>query len=130
MATQFSSADLVIEFLNTVWNDGDVQAAPNYVADSYTIHHDPGDPWEGRQLTLADFQNRVRTYREQFPDQRFSVQEILADEDKVMMAWLWNATHAGEPLATSGATVYYLEDGKISGHWQVTARPGATTTQS
>src|SRR5262245_50485025 len=130
MATQSLLAELVIEFLDVVWNNGDVDAAAKYVADQYTIHHDPDDPWEGRRLTLAEFQDRVRTYCEPFPDQRFTVHEIFADDDKVMMAWLWTATHSGEPLAASGATVYYLEGGKIAGHWQVTARTGAPTTKT
>jgi hypothetical protein len=114
---------LVVEFIDAVWNDGDIDAAAKYVADSYTIHHDPGDPWEGRRLTLAEFQDRVRTYRKPFPDQRFTVHEILVSDARVMMAWLWNATRSGEPVAASGATVYYLEGDKLCGHWQVTARP-------
>jgi hypothetical protein len=52
------------------------------------------------------------------------VQEILAGEGKVMVAWLWHGTVAGKRLATSGATVYYLEDGRqVSGHWLVVHRP-------
>jgi predicted SnoaL-like aldol condensation-catalyzing enzyme len=122
VTTQSDSAGIVIKLLDTMWSSGDLDGAARYIADSYTIHHDPGDPWEGRELTLADYQDRVRTYRQPFPDQRFTVHEILAGDDKVMLAWYWHTTRTDEPLA-SGATVYYLEDGKICGHWQVTERP-------
>jgi predicted SnoaL-like aldol condensation-catalyzing enzyme len=127
---EFDSAAFVVEFLDVVWNNGEVDAAARYVTDGYTIHHDPGDPWEGQRLTLEEFRSRVRTSREPAPDQHFAVQEILAGDDMVMVAWLWSGTIAAQQWATSGATVYYLEDHKISGHWQVVYPPQHPATQS
>ncbi|HTV07021.1 MAG TPA: hypothetical protein VME86_16755 [Acidobacteriaceae bacterium] len=32
------------QFIRQVWDEGDADAADAYLAPTYTIHHDPGDP--------------------------------------------------------------------------------------
>jgi steroid delta-isomerase-like uncharacterized protein len=125
---------LLSNFMQEVWSDGNVERCDAYLAETYTIHHDPGDPWDGQSLDVAGFKRRVRQSRAPFPDQRFHVLEMLSDESKVMVTWNWMATHSGDlqgfpatarSMAMSGATVYYFNDaGRIAGHWQVSDRLG------
>ena len=101
---------------------------------SYTIHHDPGDPWEGKTLDLPGFQDRVQQSRAAFPDQQFAVQGLFADGDTVVVTWLWHATHAGDlpgfpasgrTVRMSGATAYMFDNrDRLTGHWQITDRLG------
>lgn len=84
---------LLTSFLEEVWNAGDIEASNRYIASKYTIHHDPGDPWERQELDLAGFKERVRASRAPFPDQRFTIQELFAEADKVAITWSWSATH-------------------------------------
>ena len=86
----------VRDFLERVWSSGEIDACDDYLADSYTIEHDPGDPWEGRTLDLAGFKNRVRQSRAPFPDQRFAVQAMLAGDAGIAASWTWTATHRGD----------------------------------
>jgi steroid delta-isomerase-like uncharacterized protein len=118
-------------FLRDVWTNGDAEAAGEYLGSSYTIHHDPGDLWHGRTLDLAEYKNRVRISRAPFPDQSFAVQEMFADNGGVVATWLWLGTHlgdmagfpaSGKKITMSGATVYYFDGDRVSGHWQVTDR--------
>lgn len=121
-------------FLRVVWSNGEIDRCEDYVGDTYTIHHDPGDPWDGQSLDIAGFKNRVKVSRAPFPDQQFHVKDMLSDESKVMITWNWTATHLGDlpnfpatglSFSMSGATVYYFNDAaKITGHWQVTDRLG------
>jgi steroid delta-isomerase-like uncharacterized protein len=120
-------------FIREVWSEGNVAASENYVAAKYTIHHDPGDPWEGRELDLSGYKERVAISRAAFPDQRFDIQELFADGNAVVMTWLWAGTHKGDipgfpatgkPIRMSGATVYYFEGDRLTGHWQITDRLG------
>lgn len=135
MTAHASSAALVIEYLDTVWNAGKLDDLSRYVAEGYTIHLDPRDPWEGRTLTVSEVAERVRSFLEQFPG-RFTVHEILASESKVMIAWLWGSTVDGdlpgdgarEQSQAAGATVYYIDGGKLAGHWQVTSSTAGDTT--
>lgn len=127
------NGDTPRRFIEAVWNQGDSEAADRYLAPRYTIHHDPGDPWDGRELDLAGFKERARISRAPFPDQRFTIRDLTAQGDRVIIAWHWQATHLGEfpgfpatgqTLRMSGATVYHFEGGRITGHWQVTDRLG------
>lgn len=133
MTTEASNKDLLIRFIEEVWNAGIVDAADRYIAPSYTIHHDPGDPWDGKTLDLASYKARLTTSRAPFPDQRFTFKDVLATDDRVVMTWHWVATHkadlpgfpaTGKEIRMSGATVYYLTDGRFTGHWQITDRLG------
>ncbi|MDB5968075.1 MAG: hypothetical protein JWQ90_525 [Hydrocarboniphaga sp.] len=66
----------LIRFFREIWSEGKVDAADRYLAASYTIHHDPGDPWQGQTLDLEAFKQRVRSSRAPFPDQRFEIQQL------------------------------------------------------
>lgn len=122
------------DFLRRVWSEGDVEAAEGYVAAHYAIAHDPGDPWDGQTLDLAGFKNRVRISRASFPDQRFNIQGLYADDDTVVATWLWSGTHLGDvgpfpasghSIRMSGATAYAFDgDERLAGHWQITDRLG------
>lgn len=126
--------DILTRFINEVWSGGDAEAAEKYIGAKYTIHHDPGDPWEGKELDLAGYKERVRMLRAAFPDQLFDLRELVGEGETVVMAWLWTATHRGDlpgfpatgkVVSMSGATVYYFdEDSRLMGHWQITDRLG------
>jgi steroid delta-isomerase-like uncharacterized protein len=121
-------------FIEAVWNQGNIDAIPEFVATEYSIHHDPGDPWDGQTLTREGFQERVRVSREPIPDQRFDIQRVYSDADTVCITWLWQGTHRGEisgfaptgrALRMSGTTVYSFDPtGRITGHWQIADRFG------
>jgi steroid delta-isomerase-like uncharacterized protein len=122
------------EFIERVWSSGEIDACDRFLADRYTILHDPGDPWDGQTLDLQGFKERVRLSRAPFPDQRFDVQDWFEGDGGVAITWLWSATHlgdfpgfsaSGKPLRMSGATVYRFDDAnRINGHWQITDRLG------
>jgi len=133
MSTAEENIALLTEFLEDVWNAGHEDASDKYLAPTYTIHHDPGDPWDRQELDIPGYKERVRLSRAPFPDQRFAVQDVLADANRVVITWLWGATHRGDipgfpatgnHITMSGATVYYFENGRLSGHWQITDRLG------
>lgn len=121
------------QFLREIWSEGNIEAAEKYLAPSYVIRHDPGDPWDGKTLDLAGFKERVMISRAPFPDQRFDVQEMFADDGSVVVTWLWTATHSGDlpgfpasgkQITMSGATVYYFDGPLLTGHWQIADRLG------
>ena len=134
MSIESSRKQRLVRFIQQVWDEGDADAADAYVADAYRIHHDPGDPWDGRVLDFAGFRDRLLRSRAAFPDQRFDIQGLFADGDSVVMTWLWSATHLGDlagfpatgkTVRMSGATVYGFDgDERLTGHWQITDRLG------
>ena len=128
-----TNTQIIEDFLERVWNLGRIDDCDEFVTDQYRIFHDPGDLWDGELLSQAQFKERVRISRAPCPDQRFAVVHAAESADLVFVAWTWTGTHAGilsgmpptgRRLTMSGATVYYLADGKVTGHWQVVDRLG------
>jgi hypothetical protein len=77
--------DCLSRFIQEVWNCGREQALEDYLANTYTLHHDPGDPWDGQCLDIEGYRSRLRVSRAPFPDQRFDIQRLCADGDAVVM---------------------------------------------
>ncbi len=120
-------------FMKHIWNEGREDMVENYVAPQYKIHHDPGDPWHGKTLNLDAFKNRLRVSRAPFPDQCFTTREMIEENNNVAISWLWQGSHLGQlagikptgkMITMSGLTIYYFENGKLSGHWQMADRLG------
>ncbi|WP_286232800.1 ester cyclase [Thalassotalea sediminis] len=123
--------ETLINFIQDVWNEGKIDTIGNYIADSYTIYHDPGDPWHTKTLNVKEFQQRVSTSRAPFPDQLFDIQTIFEAQSRVCITWLWQGTQQqeiagilakGKTFQMSGATVYSFDNKRICGHWQVADR--------
>jgi len=117
--------------MDAVWNRGDLDAVDRFLADAYTIHSDPGDPWDGATLTRAGFKERLSASRAPFPDLHFDISETIAERDRVAIAWTMRGTQTGSlgPLPPTGRridiegmTIYYFRDGRITGHRQVVDR--------
>jgi len=124
-------AALLREFFERVWNTGDLDAVARFVAPAYTIHSDPGDPWDGQTLDLDGFRHRLSVSRSPFPDLTFTLGEMVAEGDRVAVSWRMRGTHTG-PLGTlpptgrtidvAGLTIYSFEGDRVSGHRQVVDR--------
>lgn len=125
--------EILLDFLDQVWSRGDAAQSATFVAPSYTIYHDPGDPWDGHTLNPEQFINRVERSRAPFPDQRFDVEGLFEDGNAIVATWNWSATHRGDipgfpatgrQVTMSGATVYYFDGNSLRGHWQIVDRLG------
>jgi len=123
---------LLAAFIEEVWSQGRIEACDDFVGETYTVRHDPGDPWDGQTLSPSGFKERVRLSRAPFPDQRFTLETVLEDGNAVAIAWTWAASHKGNiagfsatgaHLTMSGLTIYdFDETNRILGHWQVADR--------
>jgi steroid delta-isomerase-like uncharacterized protein len=124
---------ILSNFIREVWNAGDASACDRYLAAAYTIHHDPGDAWNGKTLDLDGFKARLMQSRAPFPDQTFTIREMFENDDALAMTWSWTGTHSGEiagfpasgkTIRMTGATVYYFDGDRLCGHWQIADRLG------
>lgn len=83
-------------FMKEVWNNGDFTNLGDYVARTYEIRHDPGDPWDGKTLDADEFKVRVMYSRNAFPDLHFNLHEMISETDKVAVRWTMSGTHQGD----------------------------------
>lgn len=120
--------ETVVKLIDEVWSKGDLQIAGQLIAPQYTIRHDPGDPWEGKTIDLSTFKKRVELSRHIFPDQKFHIEDMVCEGNKVAVSWVFTGTQktnlpglpaTNKMVSASGITIYYFSKGKIIGHWQV-----------
>jgi steroid delta-isomerase-like uncharacterized protein len=126
-----SNKAVVRAIIDEIWNAGRADRIGNLIAASYTIHRDPLDPWDGKTLDHADFKTRLGQTRTAFPDQRFAIEEMLAEGDRVAVRWTCAGTHQGDlpnfpasgrAFRICGMTIYAIAEGKATGHWQALDR--------
>jgi steroid delta-isomerase-like uncharacterized protein len=128
---QSPSKQILADFLREIWTEGKVDAVDRYLADRYTIHHDPGDPWDGETLSIEGFKNRLVQSRAMAPDQIFQVEKMVAEGNEIAVAWSWSGTHLGDipgipasgrKITMTGLTIYGFDGNRLTGHWQVADR--------
>ncbi|NKB70509.1 MAG: hypothetical protein GKR89_25855 [Candidatus Latescibacteria bacterium] len=114
------------QFIDKVWNGGDLDAAEQYIAPDY-VRHDPAAPEDIQGLD--GFREVAAMYRAAFPDLQLDIEEIIAAGDKgetVAIRWSGSGTHQGELMGvaptgkqvrTTGQTFLRLEKGKIAEEW-------------
>ncbi|HEY0789054.1 MAG TPA: ester cyclase [Thermoanaerobaculia bacterium] len=82
----------------------------------------------------AAFRANVAELRAGFPDIRFTIEDLIAEGDRVAVRWSWVATHrgtfrgippTGKRVTNSGIAIYQLREGKIVRSWLETDRLGA-----
>ncbi len=76
---------------------------------------------------IEEAKQYVSTFLETFPDVSFSVEDLIAEGDKVVSRYTVRGTHQGETeefgpptgrqLEQEGITIHRIEDGKIVEEW-------------
>ncbi|MEK7266054.1 MAG: ester cyclase [Pseudomonadota bacterium] len=114
-------------FFDEVWNRRDLMRLERYIAPVYKIRSDPGDPWDGKSLTRAEFAERLTVSCAPFPDQKFTILDLIVEGERLVVDWRWAGTHladlpgfpaSGKAVKISGLTIYDFENGLLSGHRQ------------
>lgn len=112
---------LVRRLIEEVWNRGNFAVADELVASDYVGHTQPDETYgpEGYKQFFA-------TLREAFPDLQFTVEDQIAEGDRVVTRWTARGTHQGEfqgipptgkQASVTGITVKRLANGKLVEGW-------------
>ena len=105
------------------FNTGNFDLAQEIFAADY-VNHDPSLPRSGSGPEAAN--QAVRLYREAFPDAQITVEDQVAEGDKVATRWSARGTHQGELLGVgptgnqvqiTGISISRIEDGRIAEDW-------------
>jgi steroid delta-isomerase-like uncharacterized protein len=112
------NATIVRRFVDEVITQGNIEAAAQYVWEDVIEQV----PLPGQGPGLDGLKDILRAMRAGFPDIVFSIQEQVAERDKVASRFEWHGTHRGEFLGipATGRTVRVwgividrLEDARI-----------------
>jgi steroid delta-isomerase-like uncharacterized protein len=93
----------VRSFIEEAFNKGNVAAIDELIADNY-VNHTGGNEVRGREAMKAF----VRTYRSAFPDYHCTIEDQIADGDKVVTRWTVRGTQEGELMGIppTGKRIY------------------------
>jgi steroid delta-isomerase-like uncharacterized protein len=113
-------------FLEEVWNKGNLALLNEIIAKDH-INSGPG-ALPGLPTGPEGTKQLVMVYRNAFPDVHFTIDEQIAEGDKVVTRWTAHGTHQGElvgiPATSKSTTVTGINldriaNGKIAESWGI-----------
>src|SRR5438105_7150607 len=120
---------VAMRVFDEIFNQGKFQVADQIYAPDFRNHG------VHRTIDLKTDQEAVHAEKKAFPDLRVSVQEMVAEGDKVAVLWTFQGTHTGSgyeglpPTGTRvevrGITIWRIVDGRIVEERSSFSEPGA-----
>lgn len=116
-------------FIDDAWNRGDLDLASDLL-DEQLVNHDA----DGTTTNKREFLRFVAEFRAAYPDLHFSIDDMLAEGDRVATRVTIRGTQAGpyqgvaatgRPTTWTGIGIIRVRDGKIVEQWADTDTVGA-----
>jgi steroid delta-isomerase-like uncharacterized protein len=114
---------VVRRFLEEIFTAGNLELVDELFAPDYVLH----DPVVPDEVSGPEGMKRyVSMYRSAYPDTHFTVEDQIAEGDKVVTRWTGQGTQqgelmgippTGERVTITGITVDRLSGGKIEEEW-------------
>lgn len=115
--------ELVRKHFEEVYNEGNLEFADECCLPSFVLHDPmipdlPGGPAAVKEL--------ARFYGDAFPDLRFTLHEVIGEDEFVMARWTASGTHRGKFLgiaptekyaSVNGLTLYRFKDDLMMEAW-------------
>ncbi len=104
------------------WPSGNFQALEPLLSPEY-IYHDANTPLRGYE----GFRQMMTMYRNAFPDAQFTIEDMVAEGDRVAVRFTARGTHTGElmgappsgkPVEVSVVTLLRVADGRFVEEWE------------
>jgi steroid delta-isomerase-like uncharacterized protein len=121
-STSEKNKALYSRFLQEVFNEGRIDRVEQFLSPSYVFHEAPSGTPSGPEAV----KQVVRMFRDAFPDLKITVEESVAEADKVCVRATTRGTHqgtflgvpaTGKTVAMSGLTMVRVADGRITDSW-------------
>ena len=113
---------IVRRYTEEVWNQGNLAVVDEIFAADF-VGHQPGSPDIHGPESLKQF---VAMRRTAWPDLKFTVEDQIAEGDKVATRWTWSGTHEGDLMGipptglqatATGIGIHRIAGGKIVEQW-------------
>lgn len=114
-----NSSELVRSFIDEIWNKLAADQAEHYLTTDYRDHaYSPG--------TSQGLAEAIKELGQAVPDQRSTIEDLVAADDRVAVRMTMRGTHLGpfrgHPASGNVIEVkvnrwYRIADGKVAEHW-------------
>ena len=112
----------VRRFLEEVINLGNQRLADELLAENFVDHN----PLPGLPPNREGFKQSFVIFRNTFPDMHYTIEDIIAEEDKVVIRWTATGTQRGElmgipptgkNISVTGMDIFRITDGNLAELW-------------
>jgi steroid delta-isomerase-like uncharacterized protein len=113
---------LIRRHFDEIWNQYRLEVANQLVDAAYFSHF----PVSGQPDGIADFRYAVEMLRTSFPDLTITIEDLIAEGDKVVTRLTARGTHqgtfrgiapTGRVVSWTGIRIFRIAEGKIVEHW-------------
>ena len=120
--TEEANKRLVRRFFEEVWSTGDVSPRDSFLAPGYQGHI----PGNAEPLSREGWGAWFAGFREAFPDARFTVEDMVAEGDRVAVRLTMRGTHrgllngippTGREVTVTGMSIERVVEGRIVEGW-------------
>ena len=111
--------NIVRRLYDEVWNKRKLDVVTELISPSHALN----EPFvSGSQVGPEMYRRRIQEFTSSFPDLRFTLDDLIAEKDKVVAVWVMSATHKGDfmnipatgkKVSVEGITIHYIRNGKI-----------------
>ncbi len=121
MSTEGNKA-IARRFAEEVWGKGNLDVVDELLATNFVNH----DPSPGMTPDREGFRKMVSMFQTAFPDFHLTLEDMVAEGDKVVVRWNWGGTHKGEYMGIAptgkqvtlkGVSIHRFEGGKVVEQW-------------
>ena len=115
---------VVRRYYDEVLNQRKVDVLDQLAVEDYIEH----DPFPGQGNGRADLKARAKLLHDAFNPLSFTIQDVIAEGDKVVVRWtnagtdkggFLGAPATGKDFGTTGIDIYTVPDGRLAEHWHV-----------
>ena len=113
---------LVRRLIEEAWNKGNGAVIDEILSPAYVLHVPSPSPQINREV----YKQAISMYRSAFSDFRFTIDDMVAEGDKVVIRWTIQGTHTGEymgvaptgkEVALTGISIRRIADRMITEEW-------------
>jgi len=110
---------VVRRLYDEVWNKRKVEVIKEIISPSHALHD---ANFTGSSVGPEAYKRQFLLFISGFPDLRFTIEDVVGEEGKVVVSWNISGTHKGEFMGISatnkkvsvdGITINYVSNGKI-----------------
>ena len=116
--------EIVRRAIEELWNKGNMAVADELLAANFVNH----DPVGSIEYNLEALKQVISDTRTDFPDLHVTIEEQIAEGDKVVTRWIFRGTHQGDSgmleipptgkqVTIEGVTIDHIAGGKIVEEW-------------
>src|SRR5262245_20075914 len=121
MSTETNKA-IARRVFEEVFNAGNLSLLDQLASADLVVHYSGAEPVRG----LDNYKRAFTTSQPAFPDMHFSIEDLIAEGDRVVTRWTMRATHrseylgvaaTGQQVTETGISIFRIVDGKIVEGW-------------